>query len=68
MKEYIVPIENEPSYSKDMITGALLNTDTSKLMEYKTRNKLTKQVRVLQDEINTLKCELETIKTFLKIS
>ena len=68
MKDYLVPIENEPSYSKDMITGALVNTDTSKLMEYKTRSKLNKQMRMLQDEINMLKSELETIKTFLKIS
>jgi acetone carboxylase gamma subunit len=63
-----IPIENEPSYSKDLISGALLNTDTNKLMEYKSRSKVSKNIKVLQDEINILKKELETIKTFLKIS
>lgn len=63
-----IPIENEPSYSKDLITGALLNTDTNKLMEYKSRSKISKNVKSLQDEINILKEEIETIKTFLKIS
>jgi hypothetical protein len=64
----IIPIENEPSYSKDLISGALLNTDASKLMEYKSRSKVSKNIKALQDEINILKKELETIKTFLKIS
>jgi hypothetical protein len=64
----IIPIENEPSYSKDLISGALLNTDTSKLLEYKSRNKISKNVKSLQDEINILKKEIETIKIFLKIS
>jgi hypothetical protein len=63
-----IPIENEPSYSKDLISGALLNTDTNKLMEYKSRSKVSKNIKALQDEINILKKELETIKTFLKIS
>lgn len=63
-----IPIENEPSYSKDLISGALLNTDTNKLMEYKSRNKISKNVKSLQDEINILKKEIETIKIFLKIS
>lgn len=64
----IIPIENEPSYSKDLISGALLNTDTNKLMEYKSRSKVSKNIKALQDEINILKKELKTIKTFLKIS
>lgn len=64
----IIPIENEPSYSKDLISGALLNTDASKLIEYKSRNKISRNVKSLQDEINILKKEIETIKTFLKIS
>lgn len=68
MTQHILPIENEPSYSKDTITGAILNTDTNKLMEYKSRNKISRQVKSLQDEINILKQELDTIKTFLKIS
>ena len=63
-----IPIENEPSYSKDLISGALLNTDTNKLMEYKSRSKVSKNVKSLQDEINILKKEIETIKIFLKIS
>lgn len=66
--KYVVPIENEPSYSKDLLSGAIVNTDTNKLMEYKTRSKMSKQLKVLQNEINILKTELETIKTFLKIS
>lgn len=68
MNEYLAQIENEPSYSKDMATGAILTTDNNKLLEYKTRSKLSKQITLLQNEINNLKHELETIKTFLKIS
>lgn len=68
MNKFIVPVENDPSYSKDLITGAILNTDSAKLMEYKSRAKNSRQIKALQDEINILKTELESIKSFLKIS
>lgn len=68
MNKLIVPVENDPSYSKDLVTGAILNTDNAKLMEYKSRAKTSRQIKALQDEINILKTELESIKSFLKIS
>jgi hypothetical protein len=67
-KEYYVPIDGHPGYVKDIRSSAILNTDLQALQEYKNKRKQTKQIQLMQEEINMLKDELATIKTHLKIS
>lgn len=64
---HLVKIENEPSYVKDELTSAILNTDVNLLAEYKNRKRNSKLLNDMQYEINSLKQELETIKKHLGI-
>lgn len=63
----LVKIENEPSYVKDELTSAILNTDVNLLAEYKNRKRNSKLLNDMQYEINSLKQELESIKKHLGI-
>lgn len=64
---HLVKIENEPSYVKDELTSAILNTDVNLLAEYKNRKRNSKLLNDMQYEINSLKQELESIKKHLGI-
>jgi hypothetical protein len=66
MKNYI-PIENEVSYVKDEISGAIINIDSSLLAERLSRVKSKEKIQKMQDEIDKLKYELKSIKNFLNL-
>lgn len=63
----LLKIENEPSYVKDEYNNAILNTDLNSLADYKNRKKNVQLIKDMQLEINSLKHEIETIKTHLGI-
>lgn len=63
----LLKIENEPSYVKDEYSNAILNTDLNSLADYKNRKKNVQLIKDMQLEINSLKHEIETIKTHLGI-
>lgn len=66
MKNY-VPIENETSYVKDELSGAIINVDSSMLAERLNRVKSKENLKKMQDEIDKLKYELQNIKKFLNL-
>lgn len=63
----LVKIENEPSYVKDELTSAIINTDVNLLAEYKSRKRNAQQLKDMQSEINSLKQEIEIIRKHLGI-
>jgi hypothetical protein len=68
MNQPYVPIEGESGFSKDPYSHAIVNTDRHALIEYKQKKKISSQIQSMQEEINMLKSELETIKSHLKLS
>jgi len=68
MNQTYVPIEGESGFSKDPCSHAIVNTDRHALIEYKQKKKISSQIQSMQEEINMLKSELETIKSHLKLS
>jgi len=68
MNKTYVPIEGESGFSKDPYSHAIVNTDRHALIEYKQKKKISSQIQSMQEEINMLKSELETIKSHLKLS
>jgi hypothetical protein len=68
MNQNYVPIEGESGFSKDPYSHAIVNTDRHALIEYKQKKKISAQIQSMQEEINMLKSELETIKSHLKLS
>jgi hypothetical protein len=63
----LVKIENEPSYVKDELTSAIINTDVNLLAEYKSRKRNAQLLKDMQSEINSLKQEIEIIRKHLGI-
>jgi hypothetical protein len=63
----LIKIENEPSYVKDELTSAIINTDVNLLAEYKSRKRNAQQLKDMQSEINSLKQEIEIIRKHLGI-
>ena len=54
------------TYSRDKNSTALINTDLVGLGAYKKRKEQTMKVESISQDINTLKAELEDIKTLLR--
>lgn len=68
MSDFIpVKIENELSYIKDDISGAIINIDKNLLAERKNRQKLRDTIKAMQDEISILRQEIYSIKNFIKM-
>lgn len=48
-------VKENPDYIKDESTGAILNTNTAKLKEYKLRKQQNSKINMLQAEVQELK-------------
>ena len=61
----LLKIENESSFAKDPITGAIINTDNAALERYKERKRILRskdtEIYNMKNDINTLKEQLKTI-------
>lgn len=60
-KEIIYRVQENPDYIRDPATGAILNTNQTKLKEYKLRKKQNKKIQNLQVEIDELKNLLRVV-------
>lgn len=63
----LIPIEDDPSYAIDPTSNALVNRDLDMLAEYRARRTNFKMLKECKEEINTLKRELDKIKSHLNI-
>ena len=61
----LLPVEHHPGFVKDMTSGAILNTDSSRLSAYKRQKKLMRSAIVNQERIDTLESEMKDIKGLL---
>jgi len=61
----LLPIEDEKSFKKDLISNALLNTDRASLAEHKNRKLISNRVDDLSDQINNMKSDISDIKSLL---
>ena len=68
MNSRYIPVENDPGYVVDLVSTAIINTNTHALIEYKQKRKQSKKIQDMKDEINMLKAEIEKIKTHLNVS
>ena len=60
-KEIIYRVQENPDYIRDIETGAVLNTNTAKLREYKLRKRQNKKIQDLQGEVAELKALLRVV-------
>lgn len=58
------PVENNTKYMKDTTTGNVVNTDNN---HYNARRKKILAEKQKADEINSMKNEIEELKTMLKL-
>lgn len=56
----------ETTLTRDIKNRALLETDRSKLDEYRIKSKMLNANKNMQEEINTLKNDMQEIKELLK--
>lgn len=68
MEKQFLTIENNADYVKDPENGAILNTNLRMVQEYREKRQQVKKIRVMENEINMLKAELDKIKTHLNLS
>jgi len=64
----LVKIQDRPGLMKDRRTGAIINTDTNALDEYKTKKEMFRSMREAKsvvDDVNSLKKDIEEIKSLL---
>lgn len=54
-KVVVYRVQENPDYIKDPDTGAILNTNVSKLKEYKLRKRQNQKIQNLQEEMEELK-------------
>ena len=62
-QEDLIPVDGEPNLFRDRNTGAIINMDTSGYAQYK-RMKQRRQTE--REELDTLKKDIEEIKSLLK--
>jgi len=60
-QEIVYRVKDNPDFIKDDITGAILNTNHSKLKEYKLRKQQNNKISKLQEEVNELKTLLKMV-------
>lgn len=60
-RNIIYRVQENPDYIKDQETGAILNTNTAKLKEYKLKKKQDQKIQSLYDEVAELKMLLKTV-------
>jgi predicted nucleic acid-binding Zn-ribbon protein len=52
-------------YIRDRISNAVLLADPKAVSDFKKRKEIAEEIRILKDDINTLKAELQQLKTLL---
>ena len=62
-KEDLIPVEGHTHLFRDKNTGAIINTDTSGYVQYQ---KLKQRRQTEREELDTLKKDIEEIKSLLK--
>lgn len=60
-QQIVYRVQENPDFIKDQETGAILNTNHSKLKDYKLRKQQNNKINKLQDEINELKSLLKLV-------
>lgn len=70
MESRYAKVEGYPGLLRDLKTNAILNTDTQASLHYTSskerRLKEKEKFKVLEDELNDLKCDIKEIKQLLK--
>lgn len=54
-QEIVYRVQENPDFIKDQETGAVLNTNVSKLKEYKIRKQQNAKISRIEDDIRELK-------------
>lgn len=67
MQNNLLDIEGEVSFKKDPFTNAIVNTDLNMLAEVKQKRKQSKLMADMQKEIDSLKKEINFIKSHLNL-
>ena len=62
-KEDLIPVEGNPHLFRDRNTGAIINTDRSGYDQYM---KMKQRRQTEREELDTLKKDIEEIKSLLK--
>ena len=62
-KEDLIPVEGHTHLFRDKNTGAIINTDSSGYAQYQ---KLKQRRQTEREELDTLKKDIEEIKSLLK--
>jgi predicted nucleic acid-binding Zn-ribbon protein len=52
-------------YIRDRRSNAVLLADPKAVSDFKKRKEIAEEIRILKDDINTLKAELQHLKTLL---
>jgi hypothetical protein len=60
------PIKDAPGYMKDKNTGVVINTNTAEYERILERRRHQKQLSEVNNEVDSLKQELEEMKKLLK--
>lgn len=60
-REVVYRVQENPDYIKDQDNGAVLNTNTAKLKEYKLRKKQSRKIEDLQSEVAELRSLLRVV-------
>lgn len=60
-REIVYRVQENPDYIKDQDNGAVLNTNTAKLKEYKLRKKQSRKIEDLQSEVAELRALLRVV-------
>jgi phage I-like protein len=68
MQSKYYKIEDQTDYVMDAESTAILNTNLHALAERKHKRKMNQTIMSMQNEINTLKAEIERLKTHLNLS
>ena len=62
-KEDLIPVEGHSNLFRDRNTGAIVNTDSSGYTQYK---KMKQRRQTEREELDTLKKDIDEIKSLLK--
>ena len=60
-----VKIKDKPGLIRDLHSKAILNTNIEELKEYKSKVALAERINVVENQLNTMKKDVETIKQIL---
>lgn len=60
-QEVVYRVQENPDYIKDQNNGAVLNTNSTKLREYKIKKKQNMKIQDLQSEVAELRSLLQLV-------